>query len=316
MLFHLNLARAIAILLVTNSHLGEFYPWPMLASGGMVGNCLFFICSGWSIAYSLRNTPVGFAGWIRKRLLRLYFPLVLWMCVLLAFSRYEPASWEQAVGLLLWPSDYWFIPAIALFYVPVYLLSTRVRGQAAWGVVLALLAGVYLLDYLLNRDLSRWSIEESIASKLHFYLVAVGIGVAFGCVGLRRRVPWYVAALAVLGYLALHYVLKSHGLFQWQVLVQVSGLIAATLFVAALAQCPVQAFERGTRSVVDHLSSRAIYIYLAQVPLVTGGLSAFAPFPLNVAAMLLMVAVLAELLYQLDLPRLRQLVKWRAVGAP
>ena len=315
MLFHLNLARAFAIVLVTNSHLGAFHPWPLLASGGMVGNCLFFICSGWSITYALDRTPSAFLPWIRKRLLRLYFPLVVWMCLLLAVGRYRPSSWTEALGLFLWPVDYWFIPAIAIYYLPVYVLATRVSGRAAWCGVFAMALALYLADYLWNRDLTRWSIEESIASKLPFYFVAISVGVALGHFGLRRRVAGVVAAAAGLGYLFVHYYLKTRGVFGWQLLVQVCGLVAATLFVGFLANYPAARFGHGARQLVDYLSSRAIYIYLAQVPLVTGELHGMLPFPFNLATVLALTFALAELLYCIDLPQLRlRLQGWRAAA--
>lgn len=316
MLFHLNLARAFAIVLVTNSHLGEFYPWPLLASGGMVGNCLFFICSGWSIAYALDKAPVAFAPWIRKRLLRLYFPLLLWMCLLLAVSRYQLTSWTDLPGLLLWPVDYWFIPAIAIYYAPLYLLATKVSGRVAWAGVFALALSAYLADYFLNRDLGRWSIEDSIASKLPFYLLAICVGVALGRLRIQRRVPLSVAAVAGVGYLLLHYYIKSRGAFAWQLLVQLSGLLAAALFVGALTNWPAERFGRAARQVVDFLSNRAIYLYLAQVPLVTSDFYRIATFPANLVFVLLLILVLAELLYRADLPRLRQLLSGGRMSTP
>lgn len=51
-----NLLRAIAILLIFNSHIDAMYPYPQLGTGGALGNGIFFFLSG----YSWVITAIGF----------------------------------------------------------------------------------------------------------------------------------------------------------------------------------------------------------------------------------------------------------------
>lgn len=45
---YIYLAKFFAVLLVLNSHLDKCYPIPALATGGALGNALFFFVSGYT----------------------------------------------------------------------------------------------------------------------------------------------------------------------------------------------------------------------------------------------------------------------------
>ena len=45
MVFFVDLLRALATALITNSHYGSVYPISILANGGLLGNIIFFAIS-------------------------------------------------------------------------------------------------------------------------------------------------------------------------------------------------------------------------------------------------------------------------------
>jgi peptidoglycan/LPS O-acetylase OafA/YrhL len=46
----IDILRFFAILLITNSHMEIMYvKFPILATGGVIGNSLFFFCSGFTL---------------------------------------------------------------------------------------------------------------------------------------------------------------------------------------------------------------------------------------------------------------------------
>lgn len=54
--YAIDLIKFIGVLLIINSHLGVAYPkWSFLASGGAIGNSLFFFASGFLLSY--KNKP-------------------------------------------------------------------------------------------------------------------------------------------------------------------------------------------------------------------------------------------------------------------
>ena len=122
------LLRALAALLIANSHIEAFYPVRQLAADGLLGDSLFFFLSGYGLALSARKSQRGFLEWYGRRLSRIYPALLL---VVFAFAYVPQAGW------MTWtPSDYllnfgWgraypFVGQILVFYVGFYVLS-RVR---------------------------------------------------------------------------------------------------------------------------------------------------------------------------------------------
>lgn len=58
---YLDLLRAVAIVLVVNSHLDDLYPIHQLGTGGVFGNELFFFISGYGLylSYQASKEPIG-----------------------------------------------------------------------------------------------------------------------------------------------------------------------------------------------------------------------------------------------------------------
>ena len=77
----LSLMRFLAVILITNSHIGPLYPphLQFLSTGGALGNSLFFFCSGFALYLSNRDT--GFAPWAIRRFTRIYPSLWIFMTV-------------------------------------------------------------------------------------------------------------------------------------------------------------------------------------------------------------------------------------------
>ena len=73
MVFFVTCLRALAACLITNSHYTNIYPVSAIASGGLIGDILFFAVSG----YCLYNMKNNFFKWYGKRIWRVYLPVVV-----------------------------------------------------------------------------------------------------------------------------------------------------------------------------------------------------------------------------------------------
>ena len=60
--------KTLAVLLVINSHLDAYYPHSALATGGALGNALFFVVSGFCLA----DIHDKFDKWYFYRVLKIY----------------------------------------------------------------------------------------------------------------------------------------------------------------------------------------------------------------------------------------------------
>ena len=97
-----DLLRVVAIALVINSHMDELYPWPVLGTGGAIGNSLFFLLSGLGLCLSESAVSNSFPLYMAKRVRRIYPPAwVASLLLLIPLALYFRQSDPQAAKAIL-----------------------------------------------------------------------------------------------------------------------------------------------------------------------------------------------------------------------
>lgn len=179
-----NFLRVLAIGLVVNSHMDSIYPPQLsfLATGGMIGNALFFMLSACGLLLSMQSTPRTFPDWYARRIIRIY-PSVWVVVVIINFplgiysGAFKLGSLLDEMGKFFYP-PFWFLQAILLFYVIVYFIirdfSCRRLALVSVPVIF-----VYALSYIMMLDLQEWSIEQT-PFRLIYYLLVVLWGIYLG----------------------------------------------------------------------------------------------------------------------------------------
>lgn len=72
----IDVLKFIAAILITNSHMGILYgKYNELATGGAIGDVLFFFCSGFTLFLS---RGVRFDNWYKRRINRIYPTIFAW----------------------------------------------------------------------------------------------------------------------------------------------------------------------------------------------------------------------------------------------
>lgn len=156
-----TLMLCLATVLITLSHLDAFVPDPRIATGGAIGNSLFFFLSGFGLAKSLNaeaagGVPPSLSTYLRKRVVRLYPAVVIVACAMLAAGMVRVDGIAGLAAVFVWPTPFWFISAVMVFYVPVFYLA-RLR-PAGIATALALLLVPYAFFYG-QLDLSTFVVE-------------------------------------------------------------------------------------------------------------------------------------------------------------
>lgn len=109
----IDILKFFAVLLITNSHFDEQYVHcKELATGGAIGDALFFFCSG----YTLFLGRFGrFDTWYKRRIRRIYPSVIgLGITVLLLYNT------DFSVSQLLTDGAGWFVSCIMIYYVLLY----------------------------------------------------------------------------------------------------------------------------------------------------------------------------------------------------
>jgi peptidoglycan/LPS O-acetylase OafA/YrhL len=122
---YLDLLRAVAIVLVVNSHLDEVYPIPQLGTGGVFGNELFFFISGYGLYLGYQASREAIGSWLKRRLTRVYEPLFVVATFLVLVGDAHIRSFSDFFFLYIVPLQFWFLPTIFGCYVPIYFIMSK-----------------------------------------------------------------------------------------------------------------------------------------------------------------------------------------------
>ncbi len=122
--FDTSFLKFLAIALITNSHLHGLYPFPQFATGGAIGNSLFFMISGYGLAKSEIKKQRPFIPWYERRIARIYPSLIITVAI---FNMWLDRGWQKwaladYVSNFIWPTPAWFVSAIMLFYLVFFVI--------------------------------------------------------------------------------------------------------------------------------------------------------------------------------------------------
>lgn len=302
----MTFARFLAILFITNSHLDYLYPARWMASGGALGNCLFFFLSGYGLMRSELVAPRGVLEWAWRRAIRIY--PAIWIFVLLYFGIYRSLYlyWSplNIVSQFIWPTPFWFITALVAFYAAFYPLMKLRSAAALIGAMCA--AGVaYSYYYLTVLDLGVFSIEGAGYFKWLFYFCIFIYGAWWGLRGSLPKGQWRHLAvfLACFAYYLMFRVGMSRvpWLGQWQFTLHAVSF-PMTYSLVALAQS--QWVERAVMSrpalawFMGFIAAMTLEIYITQDAIYRSALVLSFPFPVNIAVFSVLSLVLSYALYR------------------
>lgn len=117
MIFFIIVLRALAAILITNSHYTGIYPTDLIANGGLLGDVIFFSVSG----YCLYNTKNNFFKWYGKRIYRIYIPVIVITLFYLIIGSYSLDE-NSIFWWILYPTYYHFVASIIILYIPYYII--------------------------------------------------------------------------------------------------------------------------------------------------------------------------------------------------
>lgn len=96
--------RAIAAVMITNSHYADIWPISAMAFGGHFGNCIYFFLSG----FCLYNIQESFPRWYAKRIIRIYPALWIVAAINLLTGFWGADGIMAYVHCLFYPTWYHF----------------------------------------------------------------------------------------------------------------------------------------------------------------------------------------------------------------
>lgn len=287
--------RALAILLVINSHLDRYYPIPYIGTGGAIGNSIFFFLSAFGLYLSQQKQSQYFKEWSTHRISRIYPSLwivliSLFIPVLIWQDKLSYNTIPKAIDYFFNP-PFWFLQALLVYYLLAYPLFKNIWKIKLW-VILGFLGIVYATGYLTVVDLSKWSVEESPFDLIHYFMIFIfGIFIAkknkdIVCSGIKD----YFISIVVVGLIYLHKFLMLKGFcLEYQFLQQLA-MYPLVFYLIKISRSPfiITRLMRSPRlsRPVDFLANHTLEIYMVHQTISAPILHMQMPLPLNILVFL------------------------------
>lgn len=227
--YYIDFARAVACMLIVNSHFDGVYPIN-ISWGGVPGNCLFFLISGFLLVGSCRKDG-NFFRWYIDKLLRIYVSLTICNIITIVVGFRTP-SW----GLFIFPLQLWFIPSMIVLYVLYYFIIKN------WSKYIYAFIGIdiiiYTVCYIMHHDKTEFFVDTEIKFLMMYGFIAMMIG-AMIYDRLEKieeskhdSIYFVVALFGVAGFLSIKLLINAGFAFalRLQFLTELFGMIFATFF--------------------------------------------------------------------------------------
>lgn len=294
--------KALAAVLITNSHYADIWPVSALAMGGHFGNCIYFLVSG----FCLYNIKEPFYKWYPKRMVRIYPAVFIIMAVRLLFmgDTITTGFWGY-VRSFIYPTWYHFVGSILLLYILFYTVryfqnKFKIKMRYLFMALGILFAVIYIFFF----DKSHYHIDNVEEKTVRFMFFASMLSGAY----LRERYenisdkisPLHIVAVLFFGgaYLVLKILLrKNTAIVNYM---QFVSPVICVLFIYGVALLFVKLEKKGVfkrasgliSKPVKWISGLTLEIYLWQF-LVIGTFADKFSFPVNFIVVTVLIAIAA-----------------------
>lgn len=310
MLFFVDVIRALAMALITNSHYTGVYPTDIIANGGLLGDVSFFAVSG----FCLSSIKLPFHKWYLKRIFRIYPITWVITVVYILFGAFKVSSLTEIVSSFVYPTKYHFIGSIILLYIPYYIfvkLDNKYKETfkskvdftvLALFVVLILQFAVYLFFY----DKSYYHIDtvrEPMIRFLYFEAMLIGYFIKKNLKLFENRkgkLKWVLLPIFFVLYFASKLIFsKVVALSTVQIVNQYLILILMTCLFTCIASLSskLEGLPLKIKQLISFLARITLEIYVVQQVLITYLRKLNLAFPLNWFVITVCIIVCAVILH-------------------
>lgn len=296
----IDILKFIAAILITNSHLDILYPNDDYATGGAIGNALFFFCSGFTIFLK----PVGrFDNFYKRRISRIFPTVFTW--ALLAYTCFNE---KENIFYILFYGSGWFISCIMVHYVLLYFVEkflSKYLVHVFLSFLIAVLSFVFWCCFS-QTDYNSYSLYADVyVFRWVYYFLFVLLGAISATYRRNQVCNFKLNILKLLGLLVFFYGLlfmaRENVFFNKIQVVSLFPLLGITFyFHKVVSSSSVKRFydRKIPRLIIRTIGGLCLEIYLIQKYLIFDSLNNI--FPANIIIVLLVIILGAYILRTLS----------------
>ena len=298
-----NYLRAIATVLITNSHYGTVWPSSALAVGGLLGNVLFFAVSGFCLFKIKENFP----KWYGKRILKILPVMIIFTLFTILIGVYKPTTGADWIRLLVFPTNYVFIVWIVILYIPFYLVA-YFSGKKPKVLKISCLVvfAAWLIVYFVAIDKSAYTVDEVYKPFILFvYFLSMLVGAFFkqnyDKFVKGKKINILFLLISLVAYFGSKFAItKFQSLLVVQILNQFVLLVSLYFFLAVFIgfEERLKKFNKKFNGFISYVAKLTLYIYLVQFVVIA--YLDHLVFPLNFLVITVGIFASASALYYLE----------------
>lgn len=288
----IDILKFFAVLLITNSHMEPLYgEYSQLATGGAIGDVLFFFCSGFTLFLGQERR---FDNYYKRRINRIYPTVLMWALMASIFFQQQ----NDMTHIVLYGGG-WFVSCIMIYYVVLHFIRKFAFNHLKavfFFFALLTLAWYWLIDKPIG-----YNMYGATYFKWCHYFLFMLLGAILGSHPIRKNVSFLYDLLKLIGSVMFFYALLLAGR-KWSVIhnLQVLSLIpllGITYYFYKLCKSSEMASLYNASvsgPVIKTISGLCLEVYLVQSVLFTDRFNAI--FPLNLLIVFMMILLLAYIL--------------------
>ena len=285
----IELFKFIAVVLVINSHMELLYgKYSFLATGGAIGDCMFFFASGFTIFLGRGGT---FDNWYKRRIRRIYPSLMAWALILPIIN-----NKFITVNDLVSGGGNWFVTCIMIYYVLLYMVKKYFESKPIIPFTISIC--VVFLWYYFEDKSSFFMYGETYFKWAHYFLFMLfGAYVGNGRFKFANNVTYDICllTLSLVSFYGMMSLAASRLLFSYLQICSLVPLFGIIVYMYKLCSAiRVKAFMQTKKGYcIRFVSGLCLEAYIVQCALFTDKMNFL--FPLNLILMFIIVMSVAYL---------------------
>ena len=287
----IDILKCFAAIVITNSHMDILYPkFGALATGGAIGDALFFFCSGFTLFLGRMER---FDNWYKRRINRIYptvFAWAIWGSLLF--------NYHNDINRILLSGGGWFISCIMIYYVVLYFIQRYLLGHLK---LVFMLVGVACTSYfiLIDTPMDFNMYGEGYFKWFHFFMFML-MGAMMGISQRKYKYHFVWDGLKLIGCIVVFYALYAFkdvatcNKLQMLTWIPLLGTVFYFYKVCNSEWMKKAYYHRLVGWIIKLVGSLCLEIYLVQASLFTDKMNVV--FPLNLIVMFVIIMVAAYIL--------------------
>ncbi len=275
----------------------------------------FFMLSGYGMFLSENHQSRTFLPWYKRRIVRIYPTLILATLFLIIIPQAVWHQWNVSdyIRMLVWPTNYWFISALMIFYV-IFFLILKMKNYKYFLTGIFILIIPYLFFYITRVDLSRYSIEGPGYFKWIFYLQTMFFGGYMAGRAKFAKTSFIKDGLALIFVIGLYYgilILMSKGCgWPFQAVTHLLMFPILFLFLKVSESGVITSLmtTRYAGTAISLMAALTLEIYLLHGAVYSHPIIQNLLFPLNIVIFWLVVIFLSFVLNRISRFIIRRLI--------